>query len=244
MKRSEVAFRGVVMLLALTLTSSASAEEPAAQPVVKRTSDAPVPRGEAQSPDPSRVVEKPVPTVQSRVAPEACTPKQEKVIEAARRAGAVRSQVATDRARGLHPNTGERDRLEAEQAANQLIDVDVDFGQVVEITETIRDRMSSASLPVVCESKSNPNCAVRAAYVTNLEPPIHICPAFFDTSSSEQRIRTMIHESAHLAGLREQGDSESYCVFFDCETNCGGFYAADSWAHFVHCVAGETPDTP
>lgn len=241
MERS-IVVRVVVILIALACPAGLWAQEPSAEPVTKREARKPVARGDTPAPDPSKVVEKPTPKVRSRVAAQACTPAQEEVIETARRAAAIRSQLATDRTRGIHPTTGERDRREAEQAAYRLIDGDVDFDQVAEITESVRDRVSSPSLRAVCESSNDPNCTVRSAYVQDLHPPIHICPAFFDTSSAEQRIRTLIHESAHLVGVREQGDSESYCVLFDCDTNCGGFYAADSWAHFVHCVAGETPD--
>lgn len=242
MKRVSSLVRVAVVLIALAGPSASWAEDAASGRVIKRSSGKPQARGETPAPDPSRTRSVPMPVVQTRVAAESCSPEQEAKIEAARRAAAIRSQVATDRARGLHPSTGEQDRRDAQRHASKLIDDDVDFDQVVEITESIRDRVSSASLRTVCEGKSNPNCAVRSAYVENLSPPIHVCPAFFETSSDEQNIRTLIHESAHLSRIREEGESESYCVLFDCDTNCGGFYAADSWAHFVHCVAGETPD--
>jgi hypothetical protein len=102
--------------------------------------------------------------------------------------------------------------------------------------------VSSSELKVACETDKNPNCAVRTAYVENLSSPIHFCPAFFQTSTPEQRIRTLIHESAHLARIKEEGDSESYCVSFDCESNCGGFYVADGWAHYLHCLSGQKAD--
>lgn len=236
------AFRDAVLLIALLAAAGASAEEPGATPVVKKPSGKLEVRGEAKTPAPGRIEKKPAPILQTRVAAEACTSEQEELIEAARKAAAIRSQVATDRARGVHPTTGDMDRREAERKATLLIDPDVNFEQVVELSEKIRDRVSSSSLRVVCEAESNPNCAVRSAYVQDLQAPIHICPAFFETSTPEQRIRTLIHESAHLAHIREEGDSESYCVLFDCQTSCGGFYVADAWAHFVHCVAGEAPD--
>ncbi len=231
-------FSARLVLAALVFTCApALADEPPAR-VVKRASDKPAPRGATEA-----VVRKQsVPQVRSRVAATACTDEQTAEIEAARAAAAIRTQVAVDRIRGLHPSTGASDRREAESKAYGLIDSDVNFDQVQEIAEGIRNRVSNRELPVVCEAASNSNCTVRTAFVEDSRAPIHICPHFFETSSAEQRIRTMVHESAHMVGVREEGESESYCVLFDCSSNCGGFYAADSWAHYLHCVAGETPD--
>ncbi len=229
--------RTVLALLVLACVAPLRADEQPA-PVVKRESKAAAPRSATET----AVRKKSVPQVRSRVAAQACTTEQESTIEAARLAAAVRTQVAVDKIRGLHPSTGASDRREAESKAYELIDSDVNFDQVQEIAEGIRNRVSNAELPVVCESASNPSCTVRTAFVEDLKTPIHICPHFFETSSAEQRIRTMVHESAHLGGIREEGESESYCVLFDCSSNCGGFYAADSWAHYLHCMAGETPD--
>ncbi len=80
-----------------------------------------------------------------------------------------------------------------------------------------------------------------AAYVVGNRPPIHLCSAFF-RSSPEQRVRTLVHEAAHLAGIGEV-DGESYCVTFDCESGCGpGFEAGDSWSHYVHCLSNQWPN--
>jgi hypothetical protein len=243
MKRTRLCVGSAVLLIAFASPCALLAGEPVAERVKKGATNKPGTRAVIET-DPSKVVKKPSPVVRSRVAAEACTPEQEAIIETARKAAAIRTQVATDHARGLHPSTGENDKREAQRLADKLIDPDVDFDQVVEITENIRDRVSSASLRTACSAASDANCAVRSAYVQDLSPPIHICPEFFKSSTPEQRIRTMIHESAHLSRIKEEGDSESYCVMFDCDTNCGGFHAADGWAHFVHCVSGQTPDRP
>jgi hypothetical protein len=70
-----------------------------------------------------------------------------------------------------------------------------------------------------------------------------LCPAFFKQGPEEQ-IRTLIHESAHLAGIGKADTAESYCVIFNCEQSCGGFESADSWGQFVHCLSGQAPDKP
>ena len=195
-----------------------------------------------RSDDPKKIVKKPNPVVSSRVAPEACNSAEESMIETARKSAAVRTQVATDRARGLHPSTGASDKREAQRLFDKIVDPNVDFDQVIEVSESIRNRVSSPDLKVQCETDKNPNCAVRTAYVENLSPPIHFCPAFFQTSTAEQRIRTLVHESAHLSRIKQEGDAESYCVSFDCDSNCGGFGVADGWAHFLHCASGEKAD--
>ncbi len=231
------------MWMVLACPSALLAEEPAAKPVIKQKSEKARTRSAAK-PDPSKIVKKPNPTVQSRVAAEGCTPAQEEQIETARKAAAIRTQTATDRARGLHPSTGTNDQREAESLAAKLIDDDLDFEQVVEISEKIRNRVSNADLPTACASAEDTNCTGRAAYVLGTSPPIQLCPGFFakEKSSPEQRIRTLIHESAHLVGVREESGEESYCGLFDCEIRCGNFYAADGWAHFMHCLSGSTPD--
>jgi hypothetical protein len=193
-------------------------------------------------PPPGSVVQKRVPSTASRAATEACTPQQTAQVEAARKTGAVRTQVATDKARGLHPHTGTNDRAETRRLADELIEPDIDYDQIVEITEKIRNWMSRADLPVVCSGASDENCGGRAGYVLGLSQPIHVCPEFF-SGGAEERVRTLIHESAHLARIGKQG-TESYCGVYDCSIRCGDFSDADGWSHFVHCLSGQPADTP
>ena len=83
---------------------------------------------------------------------------------------------------------------------------------------------------------------LRDGYVAAHSLPMVLCPHFFSTTD-EQRIRTLVHESAHLAGIGSP-NNESYCIVFDCVKGCGGFDSADSWAHYVHCLSGEKADKP
>jgi hypothetical protein len=115
--------------------------------------------------------------------------------------------------------------------------------------EQIGDVISSmvnfltSGVDVKVAAANDPECGQRAAYVRGLRPPIVLCPTFF-SDSAEQRIRTMIHESAHLARIGSGDLGESYCVDFDCKGSCGGFDSADSWAHLVHCLSGQKADQP
>jgi hypothetical protein len=113
-----------------------------------------------------------------------------------------------------------------------------------QIEQIVSNMVSRLTNPQVMVAGSNdPECGSRAAYVRGFQPPIILCPAFF-SASPEERIRTMIHESAHLARIGSAALGESYCVNFDCENSCGGFDTADSWAQFVHCLSGRAPDQP
>jgi hypothetical protein len=240
------AAKPILLVLSVLLVAALQPAAHADERVLKRSADKPKERSapDAKPAGPGRVITKPAVKVQSRGAAQECTEEQTDQVEAARRAGAIRAQLATDRARGVRPTTGQQDRLEAQRAFEALVEADTDFDQVLEITEKIRDRVSSPSLRVVCASSADSNCSVRDAYVVGTEPPIHLCPTYFKTSSPEQRIRGLIHESAHLVGITQGDEPESYCPVFDCEITCGGFYAADAWSHFVHCVSGQPADKP
>ena len=115
------------------------------------------------------------------------------------------------------------------------------MNQIEEIVSNMVSRLTNQQVMVA--GRGDPECGSRAAYVRGFRPPIILCPAFFN-DTPEQQIRTMIHEAAHLARIASAGLGESYCVIFDCETSCGGFDSADSWAQFVHCLSGRTPDQP
>lgn len=187
----------------------------------------------------------PTPAVQ----PVEPTDAQRRVIEDARRAAAIRTQIALMRVPGIVPpgpsdryDAGEVMRHRARQLARRMFQWDNPNMEQVE--EVVSDMVSRLTNPrVMIAGRGDPECGMRAAYVRGLAPPIILCPTFF-SDTPEQQIRTMIHEAAHLARIGNAGLGESYCVFFDCQTSCGGFDAADSWAHFVHCLSGQEPDQP
>src|SRR5262249_26876800 len=63
-------------------------------------------------------------------------------------------------------------------------------------------------------ARDDKRCSQFAAFVVNNRPPIRLCLRFFKTSD-EQRIRTLIHESAHLTGIGES-DGEAYYSRYNC----------------------------
>lgn len=129
----------------------------------------------------------------------------------------------------------------------------------------VLDLMAAALSGAVahCSSAGDKYCGNRAGYVRSDEKGIiHLCPKFFNEKGlegsappPEQRVRTLVHESAHLAhpDISEPG-GESYCVVFSCEDSCGSgprdertgrdvpARVADNWSHFTHCASGRPPD--
>lgn len=178
----------------------------------------------------------------------AAAPTPEEVINRARLGAFLRCQRAYERLAGIGPPPppGRTDpaqmwQLQARRLARTIFGEDLNMDQVTEIVGNMRSRLTPG-LPVVIAPANDPDCGNRAGYVRGLRPPVVLCPAFF-SSSPEEQIRTMVHEAAHIVGIGEPM-GESYCGVFDCQTSCGGFYVADSWSHFVHCLSGQTPDEP
>jgi len=184
-------------------------------------------------------------------APKAPTKDQQDVIDKARRAAAIRTQIAMHRVRGIVPPgpEGRIDpalvmRLRARNLARLMFDWESpNMDQVGDVLGSMVTTLTSG-VDVLVGGKDDPACGNRAAYVRGLRPPIVLCPAFFK-DSPEQQVRTMIHESAHLARIGSADLGEGYCITFDCAAGCpGGFDSADSWAQFVHCLSDQKPDKP
>lgn len=185
------------------------------------------------------------------VAPRAPTAAEQRVIETARGAAAVRTQIANFRTAGIGPGTpdkrediaGYERRQQARQLATRMFDWDPpNLEQVGEVVNKMINSVSPGTNYRVAGA-GDPECGSRSGYVVGHQLPIVLCPGFF-RESAEQRVRTLIHEAAHVAGIGKADTGESYCVVFDCEHGCGGFDSADSWAQYVHCMSGQAADQP
>jgi hypothetical protein len=94
---------------------------------------------------------------------------------------------------------------------------------------------------------------LRDAYTSGSMPPVFLCSPFFE-ESNEERIRTWMHEGAHLAKINEERPrDEHYCEAgarigaqgqgrdrgsFTCEGPCEGraeLDVADNWAQWMFC---------
>ena len=185
------------------------------------------------------------------IAPRAPNTREAELIESARLSAFARLQTAYQLLAGIRPaGRDERtdrlrditDRRFAQHLIQILLESDVDYNQVTDIVGEMRGRLTPG-LNIMIAQHNDAECGNREGYVRGFSPPIILCPAFFSrTSSPEQRVRTLIHESAHLSRIGSATVNESYCTYFDCSSNCGGFQSADAWAHLVHCLSNQTPD--
>lgn len=185
------------------------------------------------------------------VPPRVPTATEQKVIEAARGAAAVRTQLAYFGTAGIGPGTPDNRqdiadyerRQRARQLATRMFDWDPpNMEQVGEIVNKMINHVAPGTDYRVAGA-GDPECGTRSGYVVGHRLPIVLCPGFF-RESPEQRVRTLIHEAAHVVGIGKADTGESYCVVFDCEHGCGGFDSADSWAQYVHCLSGQAADKP
>ena len=185
------------------------------------------------------------------VAPRQPTAGEEKIIDAARGAAAVRTQLANFRTAGIGPSPPDRRddlaAIERQQRATQLATrmFDWDPPNMEQVGEVVNKMIGSLApgTDYRVAGAGDPECGSRSGYVVGHRLPIVLCPGFFK-ENVEQRVRTLIHEAAHVTGIGKADVGESYCVVFDCEHGCGGFDSADSWAQYVHCLSGQKADKP
>jgi hypothetical protein len=192
------------------------------------------------------------PKAGAKPAPEPKPPSksQQAVIDRARAAAAIRCQIAMHRVAGMVPpepdpavDPAAAMQMRSSRLARRMFEWEnPNMEQVGQIVGSMVTHLMPG-LEVLVAAKDDPECGNRGAYVRGLRPPVILCGAFF-SNSAEGQIRTMIHESAHLARIGDAGVGESYCIEFDCASTCGGFDSADSWAHFVHCLSDQKPDEP
>lgn len=102
-------------------------------------------------------------------------------------------------------------------------------------------RAKTPDLGLRCATKADPMCngevpGTGVAYVLGNALPVHLCPKFFKAPVME-RARTMVHESAHVAGIG-QAKGETYCGPHVCTTVCGPPVVADAWSILVTCLNG------
>jgi hypothetical protein len=177
----------------------------------------------------------PAPRVVPPVAP---NQTQQKMIDDARRGAAVRTQLAMFRASGIE---GAEALMRAKALARIKFDwPDPNMEQISDVLRGMGGGVITAEAKVA--GPGDPECGTRAGYVRGYRAPIVLCPAFFAKGTTpESRIRTMVHEMAHLQRIGSADAGEAYYPVFDCDSP-GAFESADSWANYVHCLSGQTPD--
>lgn len=196
-----------------------------------------------------------VPAAAQTVAEPPCSPQQTRAIEAALPEARKRVAAAKLKVAGSDPAAAKAGRLTLGGGYNEK-----EVGALLDLMAG-----ALAAPKAWCPAASDKHCGSRAGYVRSDKPGhVFFCPRFFDQKKGEegdptpdeQRVRTVVHESAHMAhpGISEPG-GESYCVVFTCEDSCGeGPYdpeqgkniparVADNWSQFVHCASGQKPDS-
>ena len=115
----------------------------------------------------------------------------------------------------------------------------------------MKNILANGNLPTVNVPSSDPRSHLREAFVENQRAPVFLCPQFFATTD-EQRIRTFVHEAAHMAGIGDP-QGEAYYSLYNCQNTPPDTVIgqqrlirrvdqADTWSKFVHCVSDQPPD--
>jgi hypothetical protein len=143
-------------------------------------------------------------------------------------------------------------RLSARQLATAIVNnPNPDMDDIAEELRDMRDRIAGPNTQIERAHFPDPRCGNRDAFVVGNRVPIFVCPRFF-AGSEEQRIRTMVHESAHLTGVGDP-DGEAYYLQFnsfneDPQIVVGNPRShdradfADTWAKYVNSVTGQPAD--
>ncbi len=75
----------------------------------------------------------------------------------------------------------------------------------------MRNRLASPTLPIERAHFPDPRCAF-SGFVVGNRVPIFLCPSSFG-NNDERRIRTLVHESAHLTGVGDPNGEAYYLRF-------------------------------
>ncbi|HKK77715.1 MAG TPA: D-alanyl-D-alanine carboxypeptidase family protein [Saprospiraceae bacterium] len=164
-----------------------------------------------------------------------------KILKKVRLAARSRVQRAYLKLNGTNPTYGQRWQREGLRLARKLID------RKINNISTITDKLSTMHVVLSSEKRFSRKydasyCKLWGAYYNRRDRLIHLCPSFFNKKEEEQ-IRTLIHESAHAAGVGES-KGESYLTIYDGQTSFNDINVADGWAHFVHVLLDLPLDKP
>jgi hypothetical protein len=160
---------------------------------------------------------------------------------------------------GPAPPPGRFDPNLAARVRARSIAIDI-FGQpnpnlddIADGIAQMRNFLASPNMPIVRALVNEKQCAFRDGFVPSNRLPVTLCANFFAVcTTDEERIRTMVHEAAHLIGVGAS-EGELYYLKFNCRnedpqiafgspTSRERIDQADTWGKFVHCVSGQPPD--
>jgi len=119
--------------------------------------------------------------------------------------------------------------------AEQIFGTPIDQDSLAENIGDMRYRLTPG-IDVQPMPSADSNCTGNAHYVVDMRPPIRLCPEFFGLASSDQE-KTFLRVAAQLVRL-DNSLPISLCASSGCNTACGGFNNADTWAKYITCASG------
>jgi hypothetical protein len=150
------------------------------------------------------------------------------------------------------PDPNASNQLRARNLARDIFNnLNPNLDDIGDVLGDMRNRLASPTVPIDRAHFPDPRCSFRSAFVVGNRVPIVLCPRFF-AGTDEERIRTMVHESAHLTGIGDP-NGEAYYLKFNSlnedpqivlgtptSTNRADF--ADTWAKYVNSVTAQPAD--
>lgn len=153
-------------------------------------------------------------------------------------------------ARRENPNTANQLRARS-LAMNIFNNSNPDMEDIGSVLGDMKNRIASPSLPIERAHFPDPRCGNRAGFVVGNRIPVFLCPRFFG-GSDEGRIRTFVHESAHLTGIGDPNGEAYYLVFNSrnedpqivqgTPRSSNRADTADTWAKYVNAVTNQLAD--
>jgi hypothetical protein len=150
----------------------------------------------------------------------------------------------------VDPNAANRQR--ARDLATAIFDnTNPDMDDIGEELGDMKNRLASPNLPIERAHFPDSRIGGRTAFVQGNRVPVFLCPQFFGTTD-EARIRTFIHESAHLTGVGDP-QGEAYYLQFNSRNEDPQIVVgnptsrkredfADTWAKYVNAVTRQPDD--
>jgi hypothetical protein len=188
------------------------------------------------------------------------------MIDSARRGAFLRTFNAFTQVAGIGPapppgrvDPNEAKRVRARELAMSIFnDPNPDMDRIGGTLGDMKNRIASPNPggPLIVRAHfPDKNCGFRDAYVPFNQIPVSLCPRFF-AMSDEKRIRTMVHESAHLTGIgnsvgepyytRYNRRNEDPDIIFQVgegsPPSMNRYSIADTWAKYVNAVTDQPED--
>ena len=173
---------------------------------------------------------------------EAVQKRTNDLIQQRRQQAMFRVQAAYLRVNSVHPSLAGAERQEALVVGRNTLKNTLSPDELDSVGTYLSRMMGALTSGEITLGPEIAPCNQWSGYVLDRRLPIHLCRRWL-TSTPEEQIRTLVHESAHASGIGEP-KGETYEAVFDCSArNADLQNVADAWGHFVHCLSGQTPDS-